>query len=107
VLLWMPQQSTRALAAGPDGLTYLTVHRRRAGVVIGPRPPDADPVERLTRWELFGGAWQVVDRGSDGPSGAPVTISLCRCDGGEELERLTSSDARLLDWLGDRGASTD
>ncbi|MEU5205224.1 AraC family ligand binding domain-containing protein [Streptomyces pseudogriseolus] len=33
-LTWLPHGSTRSLAAGPDGLTYLTVHRRRPGMTI-------------------------------------------------------------------------
>ncbi|MGA5703962.1 hypothetical protein [Peterkaempfera bronchialis] len=38
-LLWLPHGSTRELAAGPDGLAYLTVHRRRPGMRIRPAPP--------------------------------------------------------------------
>ncbi|WP_411079774.1 hypothetical protein [Streptomyces sp. cmx-18-6] len=33
-VVWLPRTSRRALAAGPDGLTYLTVHRRRPGLAI-------------------------------------------------------------------------
>ncbi|MYV61309.1 cupin domain-containing protein, partial [Streptomyces sp. SID4931] len=33
-VLWLPRTSRRALAAGPDGLAYLTVHRRRPGLAI-------------------------------------------------------------------------
>ncbi|MFJ8149760.1 hypothetical protein ACIQ6R_32675 [Streptomyces sp. NPDC096048] len=39
VLTWLPHGSTRGLVAGPDGVTYLTVHRRRPGMRI--QPPDA------------------------------------------------------------------
>ncbi|MFE7138170.1 hypothetical protein ACFVAG_10510 [Streptomyces sp. NPDC057644] len=35
-VLWLPRTSRRALAAGPNGLTYLTVHRRRPGLAIKP-----------------------------------------------------------------------
>ncbi|WP_103534911.1 hypothetical protein [Streptomyces sp. SM11] len=35
-VLWLPRTSRRALAAGPDGLLYLTVHRRRPGLAIKP-----------------------------------------------------------------------
>ncbi|MGY0065487.1 hypothetical protein ACWZEH_01305 [Streptomyces sp. QTS137] len=35
-LAWLPHGSTRALAAGARGLTYLTVHRRRPGMRIKP-----------------------------------------------------------------------
>ncbi|MDX3379305.1 hypothetical protein PV390_33430 [Streptomyces sp. ME02-6991-2A] len=33
-VVWLPRTSRRALAAGPDGLTYLTVHRRRPGLAV-------------------------------------------------------------------------
>ncbi|MFF4760179.1 cupin domain-containing protein [Streptomyces sp. NPDC001292] len=35
--VWLPHGSTRSLTAGPDGLAYLTVHRRRPGMRIRPR----------------------------------------------------------------------
>lgn len=31
---WLPRTSRRSLKAGPDGLAYLTVHRRRPGLTI-------------------------------------------------------------------------
>ncbi|MFH9980181.1 cupin domain-containing protein [Streptomyces sp. NPDC017179] len=34
--VWLPHGSTRSLTAGPDGLAYLTVHRRRPGMRIRP-----------------------------------------------------------------------
>jgi quercetin dioxygenase-like cupin family protein len=37
-LVWLPHGSTRSIAAGPAGLSYFTVHRRRPGMRIGPRP---------------------------------------------------------------------
>ena len=37
-LVWLPRGSTRSIAAGKDGLSYLTVHRRRPGLQIRPRP---------------------------------------------------------------------
>lgn len=36
-LLWLPHGSSRSLTAGDQGLTYLTVHRRRPGMQIGHR----------------------------------------------------------------------
>jgi quercetin dioxygenase-like cupin family protein len=36
-LVWLPRGSTRSIAAGKDGLSYLTVHRRRPGLQIRPR----------------------------------------------------------------------
>ena len=38
-LLWLPHGSTRGLTAGERGLSYLTVHRRRPGMMPGSRPP--------------------------------------------------------------------
>jgi hypothetical protein len=58
------------------------------------------PIDLLRRWEGFGGTWRVVERAAGG-----VTVSLCRCDGGEEAERLTSADPALLDFLGNRTSS--
>ncbi|MFD7101213.1 hypothetical protein ACFWA0_41210, partial [Streptomyces xanthophaeus] len=39
-LTLMPRGVPRAILAGPDGLTFLTAHRRRSGMSIGrlPRP---------------------------------------------------------------------
>jgi quercetin dioxygenase-like cupin family protein len=34
VLLWLPHGSTRGITAGPEGLAYVTVHRRRPGMQI-------------------------------------------------------------------------
>ncbi|WSC93370.1 hypothetical protein OG909_14370 [Streptomyces sp. NBC_01754] len=36
-LLWLPHGSTRRITAGADGLSYLTVHRRRPGMTIRSR----------------------------------------------------------------------
>jgi hypothetical protein len=33
-LVWLPRRSRRSIAAGPDGLSYLTVHPRRSGLSI-------------------------------------------------------------------------
>jgi quercetin dioxygenase-like cupin family protein len=51
-LLWLPRGSQRALEAGPDGLAYLTVHRRRTGMRIRlPRVLEALDPEELRRLE--------------------------------------------------------
>lgn len=57
-------------------------------------------IERLRRWAGLGGTWEVVER-----TPARVTVSLRRCDGGEEAELLVSEDADLLGWLGGRTSS--
>jgi hypothetical protein len=53
-----------------------------------------DPIQVLTRWESFGGTWRVLRRTDE-----DVTISMRRCDGGEQVEELTSADPTLLAWL--------
>ena len=57
-------------------------------------PPGEDPVTQLCRWEAFGAVWEVVHRDERG-----ATVSLRRCDGGEEVGRLTSADPALLAFL--------
>ncbi|MEV4441112.1 hypothetical protein AB0K09_19245 [Streptomyces sp. NPDC049577] len=37
-LIWLPHGSSRSVTAGGDGLSYLTVHRRRPGMQIRTRP---------------------------------------------------------------------
>jgi quercetin dioxygenase-like cupin family protein len=37
-LVWLPHGASRSISAGPAGLTYVTVHRRRPGLQIGTRP---------------------------------------------------------------------
>jgi hypothetical protein len=59
-----------------------------------------DPVAVLSRWEAAGAVWRVVARDGDA-----VTVALCRCDGGEEVGRLTSADPGLLRYLADRTRS--
>ncbi|TWP33618.1 hypothetical protein [Leekyejoonella antrihumi] len=61
-----------------------------------------DAAERLRRWESFGATWQVLSRDEHG-----VVVSMCRCDGGEEVERLSSDDPALLEFLGSRRSSDD
>jgi hypothetical protein len=59
-----------------------------------------DRVAELRRWEDSGAMWQVVSRRGDA-----VTVALLRCDGGEEMDRFTSADPLLLDFIGDRFSS--
>ncbi|WP_050514698.1 cupin domain-containing protein [Streptomyces rimosus] len=35
---WLPRNAPRSLAAGKDGMSYVTVHRRRPGMQIRTRP---------------------------------------------------------------------
>ena len=52
---------------------------------------EAHDLAVLRRWEDAGGQWHVVAR-----SETSVRIALCRCDDGEEIERITSRDPALL-----------
>jgi hypothetical protein len=58
---------------------------------------DRDRVAELQRWQDTGAHWQVMSRTQAG-----VTVALLRCDGGEEVDRFTSDDPRLLAFIGDR-----
>jgi hypothetical protein len=40
-LMWLPHGSTRSIGAGAQGLSYLTVHRRRPGMQIRLHPDSA------------------------------------------------------------------
>ena len=64
--------------------------------------PEDDPVDVLQRWAEVGAVWRVVGRGGDG-----VTVGLYQCDGGEEVDRISSTDPRLLRFLEGRSSSED
>lgn len=51
-------------------------------------------LDELRRWEDFGGTWEVVARRGD-----ERVVSLLRCDGGEEVSRLTSDDPDLRSYV--------
>ncbi len=51
-------------------------------------------VERLTRWRAAGGGWRVIAH-----SPASLTIALLTCDGGEEMERIVSSDSAFIAYV--------
>lgn len=59
-------------------------------------------VDVLLRWQAAGSVWRVIGGGT-----GSLTIGLYRCDGGEEVDRLVSTDDRLVEWLGDRRSSED
>ncbi|BBZ17704.1 hypothetical protein MGAD_20390 [Mycolicibacterium gadium] len=61
-----------------------------------------DRVAELQRWQDSGALWEVLARKS-----GSVTVALLRCDGGEEMERFTSDDPRLLAFIGDRRSSDE
>lgn len=55
---------------------------------------ERDYVAELTRWVDSGATWQVVAHTRRG-----VTVALMRCDGGEEADRFTSDDPKLLAFV--------
>lgn len=61
-----------------------------------------DRVADLQRWEDSGAHWCVLTR-----TASSLTIALLRCDGGEEVDRFTSTDPRLLDFVGARSSSEE
>ncbi len=52
-----------------------------------------DPVEVLTRWEDHGALWRVEEL-----SGDRAVVLMCTCHG-EPVERLESTDPKLIDFL--------
>jgi hypothetical protein len=63
---------------------------------------DSDRVAELRRWQDAGAVWSILARRDD-----RVTVALMRCDGGEEVDRFTSDDPRLLEFIGERFSSTE
>ena len=61
-----------------------------------------DPVVVLQRWQDAGAHWAVIARHA-----GSITVGLYRCDGGEEVDRITSSDRRLDAFLAGRESSLD
>lgn len=57
--------------------------------------------DTLERWESFGGVWRVLALDDHA-----ATVSLCRCDGGEEAQRLTTTEPELVAWLADHPESS-
>lgn len=55
--------------------------------------PAPSPLDELDRWEGFGGTWALRQLDADG-----AIVSLCRCDGGEEVSRIVSADPAFLEW---------
>jgi len=55
---------------------------------------ETSDLSRLQRWEIAGGTWRL-----DGRRGDTLTITLCRCDGGEEIDRLISAEQDLIEYV--------
>lgn len=59
-VVWLPRRSQRAILAGPDGLTYLSVHPRRPGLSIA--TPATDTAATSTAGGVDGHADELVGR---------------------------------------------
>ena len=59
-------------------------------------------VERLSRWLAAGGGWRVIVR-----TPSSLTVALLTCDGGEEMDRIVSSDSSFVDCVSSLEASKD
>lgn len=90
----------------PSDLHAATAAHEENGTTMTDRDPDAattrDRLAELQRWEDSGAHWRVVARTS-----RSVTVALLTCDGGEEVDRFSSEDFRLLDYIGDRPNSEE
>lgn len=54
--------------------------------------PQAEPsadLQTVLRWQASGGDVQVIDEGD------PLVVSLCTCDGGQEMQRIASTASDL------------
>lgn len=60
------------------------------------RTPEPELVRTLRTWADAGAQWQVVSL-----TEGQVTVALLRCDGGEEVERITSTDPAAVAYLRD------
>ena len=54
----------------------------------------------LSRWELYGGRWQVLAR-----TESDVTVGLFTCDGGQEMSRVTATSDDFDAFLSEREGS--
>ena len=59
-------------------------------------------MDRLLRWELFGGHWRVRSR-----TRTHLEIALLTCDGGDEADQLTTDDPALIAYVGTRRSDQD
>ena len=59
-----------------------------------PESAAEDLVPALLRWQDFGGGWRLISL-----SAQEASVALRRCDGGEEVERLSSSHPATLAFL--------
>lgn len=61
-----------------------------------------ETVAVLRRWEESGAMWRVLSA-----TAGQVTVSLCTCDGGEEVSRIFAPADELAGFLAGRASSLD
>jgi hypothetical protein len=68
-----------------------------------------DGIDRLRRWEDAGGTWRLLHGRSGGDAAGEdgALVSLCRCDGGEEVERVRLTGSAAAAYLRARPSSED
>jgi hypothetical protein len=66
-----------------------------------PISPDS-PLDRLLKWETFGGHWRVIAR-----TATRLEIRLLTCDGGEEADGFETGDEDVLRYIGARMTDQD
>ena len=54
-------------------------------------------IAELERWVTHGGTCRLVETDA-----VDAEVVLCRCDGGEEVERFRTSDPAVIDWVRER-----
>ncbi|CAN5403497.1 hypothetical protein BH09ACT8_BH09ACT8_46550 [soil metagenome] len=65
-----------------------------------PGAPAENRITWLRRWTEAGAVWRVTARHANS-----VTVSLCTCDGGEEVDWFTSSEPALLRYIDAQGSA--
>ena len=60
------------------------------------------PLDRLLRWETFGGHWRVASR-----TATRLQIRLLTCDGGEEADAFETGDEDVIRYVGARMTDQD
>ena len=61
-------------------------------VIVSDQTPSSD-LATVVRWEASGGEVEVL------AWGPPLVVSLCTCDGGQEMQRIVSLEADLAAHL--------
>lgn len=53
-----------------------------------------DPIAHLRRWSAHGGTCRLLELDTE-----RAEVVLCRCDGGEEVERFVTQDPLVMTWV--------